>query len=1472
MFLDVFYSYSGVESIAVTGTKTSPVATATLKLTNFTNKLSNVMADRLYRENPLLHDPSIQSDVSSILLKPGCHLKIYLGYGSILTEEDCVFCGEITDMKGDQVKEITCMSYGTLLMEPLGVPSPVEISISSNDLPFQRNAYSLLELLVKKVLVKNFLKTVTNVTGRLGESSVLVGSSGFDVDTIDPITSGLITTIKDEISVPILYRGITKILGSTFFGGSIPVEAVGRFLGDAFNERFESHNIVENIRIWHTPVNDTNYDVFKRTQSTDQFLREVNEAVINPILQDGNLPDIFINLQEEISEIIQRDTPGVSVKTNAPPTSGEEKLKRLVEVLSLLTPLAIPAEAVLLYNDPETVKLLKDAGLAAVEKAGNKIADASEKITRGYQSFIKTLYEIGSKVTRFFTGSGIATETHVAYNMTYWTYLQDILLQMPNHICVTRPFGERNTLVVTDRLRGYYRFNRKHLISEAKTVNIIRLLEEFKGIDVDTLAIVMDSMLKPTEDSLALFILWYSFTARALSTYQADTAGRIFYQIPDKEQVQHVVACLNFVMNEASRIARIKEAGKKELSQIDLSSDESDYLNTYLNDQKSAEIIKRTNQIQDDFVKNGTEDLKEIRTQILKGGINLPLDNVGARKFLMSSLFPSSKNILHHGLTNSSFAAVMVAKVASLGLFIDVVNANDSRRSEEIEPDKYNQIAAAEAVRQGAAEVINWALTQAYQRSSSHKKVATLHYKETETDIVDNSINLMKGFNAVDAFFLKEPGYIKKLADGTNATNSTIFEEFSVPVSPNLKWLNKYQTFILNGPAADSVNPRKARGAMVSQVLSNLVQDYYGGSITLLGDSRIKEWDQIYISDHMKDMFGLIEVTDYTHLYDKQNGFVTVVTPGLPAFNDYATSSGPDIPWQWSLYGTILSGVKWAAIGTAVFFGGRKLLRAFANRPALTRVKLAVQSAAKFLALPTAVTTKAANAFKKIAGAVAWGEREFLGTNRVAQRISNFEQMQQIMTKGLENVSVTKLANTTAIESQIGKVYNVINSEGKVASTEACKLKEFTTGVKTKIDESLAKVTEGTSGLSTEVKTSILTKSPSGNLVISNGQTVEDRIISKVKDAIKQRLKTVNDLNVAVVDSAEIVERLGPTATPEKILEALTDAMTLRVGRLGSVVKEDEIRAILKTVITEESASLRKEFDTVLANIPIDESTASLRASLKSDSDEIIKLLTDTLEDTGSQAANSSSASILKNIQTQMAGLERKPPKDEMLKNLLNVYNNTLSSMAGEKALTSSLEVRRQVAMNVADAYIVNVKSGAAFLKEFVGGNILEGGLAAVFGSFGGKGAIGALGAYGVYSTFKEFIWDPTNDAYTALLTNFAGQNAVTISGLYSKGEPFVANLDGMEKRAINVISDGGPLLAYRARLGRNFDAFADTFGSGFRDAYSELVGTAQDLIKADNEIVTDPEPTKATIVGTPGRVLPGESDRPSDAYITQKN
>lgn len=54
----------------------------------------------------------------------------------------------------------------------------------------------------------------------------------------------------------------------------------------------------------------------------------------------------------------------------------------------------------------------------------------------------------------------------------------------------------------------------------------------------------------------------------------------------------------------------------------------------------------------------------------------------------------------------------------------------------------------------------------------------------------------------------------------------------------------------------------------------------YSGNIILTGDASIKVGDMIYLSDHSRDMFGMIKCREVTHVFSHQDGFITIVTPG----------------------------------------------------------------------------------------------------------------------------------------------------------------------------------------------------------------------------------------------------------------------------------------------------------------------------------------------------------------------------------------------------------------------------------------------------------------------------------------------------------------------------------------------------------------------------------------------------------------
>ena len=90
-------------------------------------------------------------------------------------------------------------------------------------------------------------------------------------------------------------------------------------------------------------------------------------------------------------------------------------------------------------------------------------------------------------------------------------------------------------------------------------------------------------------------------------------------------------------------------------------------------------------------------------------------------------------------------------------------------------------------------------------------------------------------------------------------------------------------------------------------------------------------------------------------------------------------------------------------------------------------------------------------------------------------------------------------------------------------------------------------------------------------------------------------------------------------------------------------------------------------------------------------------------------------------------------------------------------------------------------------------------------------GLLGAAATGGLWSLYNGLI-DNVSNGFTGLVSNYYGQNAVTISGLMKKGEPFIANLDGMQKKNFKLAQFSNPLDIGRARFNRGIDLIKEEF------------------------------------------------------------
>jgi hypothetical protein len=64
-------------------------------------------------------------------------------------------------------------------------------------------------------------------------------------------------------------------------------------------------------------------------------------------------------------------------------------------------------------------------------------------------------------------------------------------------------------------------------------------------------------------------------------------------------------------------------------------------------------------------------------------------------------------------------------------------------------------------------------------------------------------------------------------------------------------------------------------------LFQRILIEAYSGEITIIGDETIKPYDVCLINDRMSMMTGPVEVKEVIHLFNRNEGYVSIITPGL---------------------------------------------------------------------------------------------------------------------------------------------------------------------------------------------------------------------------------------------------------------------------------------------------------------------------------------------------------------------------------------------------------------------------------------------------------------------------------------------------------------------------------------------------------------------------------------------------------------
>jgi len=1323
LLMDDFYSYSGIESIETYDDATSPVQVCKLVVSNFTNALSSLMGDRLNKENPLMSNTAYDAQVSAIFLKPGCKVKVFLGYGTRLREEDCVFTGEIVSMQGEQIREIICQSHGTLLTEYISVEIPEVIEVSLYDLPERRNIYSIHDLIITKMLQTHLVEKVPRFDGRLGDINTLSGPSAIDSD----FTRIQVSTVKENLAqwgTEVLYKTIVKTLDI-----KIPDNLNSAISSLIKNSDKKFYNIGENIRIFNAPINDTRY--------------------INLLKKDS--------LSESLS-------------------------KNITDLNSQL--------------------------FKPVDTLGNKGWFSFRRETTRSETLSYRIGEIVSSIKEIFGGEKWAKLQTITHNETYWDYMQEIALQLPNHAVAIRSFEERNTLVITDTTRGYYRTGRRGSPDEKLSQYLINRLEPIKGNTIEGCKIVIDNLFLPTEDSMALFILFYTYMTRILATLESDSQTRTFYETPNESQINAVVNLLELLMDEdgvdrinGNRASIITTAGDEFKGKVMFELLEPIYgnggiytdiektilivtINNILKSKKSTyqwfgpssvltilqltDILGLKNILQEPNAPIAFKEwawlydiaYKDIKESINALGLNklgVSKNSVEARVLAIALLFQNERGAKEIGNKKESPKEVAGLLKYIVGNHVAAETSIDLISPEELDKDlgsSYEFFSKGEAIRLTCSQIIDWALQCAYSRSSVHRKFSENHYKSTKKDIISNEINLQKGFNAVEVSILTSPKKYKDLdnIDTGEKNDGEIVKKIEAQVNSNAQDKNLYKTFIKNGYQPDLVAGEDKVGASMSvNVLCNLVRDYYGGQIIFLGDSDIKSWDIITLYDEMSDMFGTIQVKSVAQTYVKSLGWITTVTPWLPTVNQYGSSEGPDIPAMQYGMRFLQAGSVLATIGLGILAfryggGGMNILKR-GNYYARKLASKVPNIANKF------ATTQFLNKLNAIPKALTFVNK--------ALRKNNFIKLNEDIVK---NYGVLK-NSLSGLKLKIGDKFtaSLKNSE-KIKELELS-LKNFPKeGLNDNQILILNKYAEKIQNSINKINVNLSNKGTTDytKLIESKFTQFYEKIDKKLIQKIEKEIQSIspNDLNKAKIESIYKNNNIDV----ESLIKSIDDDI-----------------AKLETSNADNIAAALKKYNTKLDEFIVD---------IGKESD----LTPETQKQIATILENSKNAEVLDfkaDIETIRTSLQ-----DAYNKQFLSNFDNIAADLAPMNASQKA-------------SYITNL------IKDFhkIGSENLS-----VFGALGTAVTVGGGVAFGTHILAKEaldyFLFDPAQSTMSGLISIYYTQNAVAISGLWCKGEPFVANLDGMTKASFSRGKD--PIKIYTGRLQKGYDEalseISDTF------------------------------------------------------------
>lgn len=885
--------YKDVLSFQVNKSKTNPAHTATIMLQN-TNQ--NILLQDEYTDTNILIQ-SLGSDYISrittdIIISPGTEIQLYQGTGKSIYDLDLIFQGKIQQLEINEVVSITQDSYGADLLNPVDQTeqnTTAKLYINPTDLAlaslFDSKSYNLgsykglqTDLLVDSSLLNN-IYNVMNYQLKKEYRDLGVNiyyptefyhyhnpNNKYQIKINEWIDKNQIfRNIFFNFSGEIVNNPYRYIDGYTYWDiindAQLRIPDFVQYVDDF---GVGQQRLFFGKRNWNYHTN--NYVVLPEEENaiSTKELKEKEFKLLLDSIGINNFENLkyVMDLDKLTTEEIEQSKSGLKNALGKADVNNE--IIRLVDKLKYF------------YDDQlQFIKYVND-------KLGNQkeqdLTDFNQKFqyfTTNYPNNFDSLYV----KLRLFQ----KIETQLSNLLDYETAFSEPFLE--NYPAITNAIQNWNNEYNISNSTNFVYYNGKEY----------QVINTFKPNNIEfTLYINRDTNLYKSLSTLDshLLELMFTYTTDASKSYKLITQFSGEKTNEDyQQQFQYQLSYIHRYIGSLSinyYSASLSEQLEKIINtEKPLSDEYTEFIKENFYGTYRYDIIKNCVPLKDKIINDLKQFIPIVQNQLYTNTMLVDSLNINANivNIISQQNYKKELDKRIESINNMSFKSIYTSEnLKYLTNYIDNLNAYllQSRNQDFfLRLDIANILAGYEPFQK------TYYLSD---RLNIIENRLQTNYNNVQTQFNvygrDGFVNNKGWFNAFLTMFSKQQDHTE--IDGVNYVITKQLLDNNIP-----DYLNVQQHYIDQNAFTSPV-----RKIIQQNKLSESLRDFYEGSITIIGNPKIKPYDNIDILDIGYALEGTAEVKSVNHLFDIENGFITVITPQMRV----DTSLPENIAKTWNSY------------------------------------------------------------------------------------------------------------------------------------------------------------------------------------------------------------------------------------------------------------------------------------------------------------------------------------------------------------------------------------------------------------------------------------------------------------------------------------------------------------------------------------------------------------------------------------------